>query len=152
MAVGVLRVQPASFRLEAKHTDSFCCGFYTSAESYTSLLTFFHLDTLDPSFHGRTTFSTGACSHNHMHRNPLSTYLTTYLTSCLPSLFAPVHPCPDNSRPKVTPLLGEGGVYDDFEISSELDDAVSIKGAANVPVCLTMSRVRLERRISFTSS
>ncbi|CAM9972971.1 unnamed protein product, partial [Ectocarpus sp. 12 AP-2014] len=43
--------------------------------------------------------------------------------------------------PKVTPLVGEGGIYDDFEISSEIDDAVAIKGATNVPVCLTMSRV-----------
>ncbi|CAN0489578.1 unnamed protein product, partial [Ectocarpus sp. 8 AP-2014] len=40
----------------------------------------------------------------------------------------------------VTPLVGEGGIYDDFEISSEIDDAVAIKGATNVPVCLTMSR------------
>ncbi|CAN0347599.1 unnamed protein product [Ascophyllum nodosum] len=43
--------------------------------------------------------------------------------------------------PKVTPLLGEGGIYDDFEISSEIDDAVAVAGAENVPVCLTMSRV-----------
>lgn len=42
---------------------------------------------------------------------------------------------------QVTPLVGEGGIYDDFEISSEIDDAVAIKGATNVPVCLTMSRV-----------
>lgn len=32
-------------------------------------------------------------------------------------------------------------MYDDFEISGEVDDAVAIEGAANVPVCLTMSRV-----------
>lgn len=44
--------------------------------------------------------------------------------------------------PKVTPLLGEGGVYDDFEMSGEIGDAVPIEGTANVPVCLTMSRVR----------
>lgn len=37
--------------------------------------------------------------------------------------------------------MGEGGIYDDFEISSEIDDAVSIPGAENVPVCLTLSRV-----------
>lgn len=43
---------------------------------------------------------------------------------------------------QVTPLVGEGGIYDDFEISSEIDDAVPIKGATNVPICLTMSRVR----------
>lgn len=46
------------------------------------------------------------------------------------------------NRGKVTPIVGEGGVYDDFDISSEIDDAVAIQGAANVPVCLTMSRVR----------
>lgn len=37
--------------------------------------------------------------------------------------------------------MGEGGIYDDFEISSEIEDAVFIEGAPNVPVCLTMSRV-----------
>lgn len=45
------------------------------------------------------------------------------------------------SRLQVTPLVGEGGIYDDFEMSSEIEDAVYIEGAPNVPVCLTMSRV-----------
>lgn len=51
----------------------------------------------------------------------------------------------------MTPLLGEGGVYDDFEISSEIDDAVCIAGASNVPVCLTMSRVSKMSAVRYDS-
>ncbi|CAM9768223.1 unnamed protein product, partial [Discosporangium mesarthrocarpum] len=43
--------------------------------------------------------------------------------------------------PKVTPVMGEGGVFDDFVMSPYVGEAVPIVGADRVPVCISMSRI-----------